>query len=193
MTRLGAAWIAILTMAPLLGGCSSDGTTTPIGLPATESLPKLPALPTVASFTSGPLPTGTPTEIYTRVARGLLTCWFGSNGPLKPTYIYHADATPPSKGGGAVIDIHSRDLAATDPRALRAWRVAIKKGDERPVLEIENFKLAAPMAERLDADVRRWAGDQEGCGEAPVAEGWGASAAIPVVNKKPEKPVKRKP
>ena len=28
-----------------------------------------------------PRPVGAPTEIYTRVARGILTCWFGPGGP----------------------------------------------------------------------------------------------------------------
>lgn len=192
MTRLGLFLLASLVVAPYVAACSSDGSSTPMGLPATKSLAKPPSLPSAASFTSTPLPAGTPTEVYTRVARGLLTCWFGSNGPLKPAYIYHADASPPSKGAGAVIDIHARDVAATDPRALRAWRVGIKQGSERTDLDIENFKLSPQMAERLEADVRRWAGNQEGCGEAPVADGWGASAAIPVADTEPNTAAKKK-
>jgi hypothetical protein len=192
MARARFLLIAGLLVGPVLGGCSRDGTPTPMALPTTESLPKLPSLP-AAQFSSIPLPVGTPTEVYTRVARGLLTCWFGGNGALKPSYIYHADASPPSKGGGAEIDIHSREKTMSDPRALKAWSVSIKPGDGRTDIDIQNFKFHPEMAAKLEGDVRRWAGNQEGCAEAePVSAGWGAGTVVPVADTKKAPPDAKK-
>lgn len=115
----------------------------------------------------GPLPVGTPTEIYTRVARGILKCWFGSYGPLKASYKFYADAEPPSKGGGSQISIHTKDETTTDPRSIRAWRVGIVPGQDGTSLQIENIKLQTALAEDLEKDVRRWGAAEEGCFEHP--------------------------
>jgi hypothetical protein len=101
-----------------------------------------------------------------------LTCWFGSAGPLKGTHIYHAEAEPPSKGGRAEIEVHTKDSAATDPRSLRAYRVTVVPGPERPQLEIENITMPEPLATHMTADVNRWAAGEEGCGDGPVTTGW---------------------
>lgn len=117
---------------------------------------------------------GTPTELYTRIARGALTCWFGASGPLKGAYMYHADADPPSKGGRSEITIRMKDTTASDPRSLRAYRVLIAPGETGSVLDIENAKLPEPLAASLSSDVRRWAGDEEGCSAVPAAAAWTA-------------------
>lgn len=168
----------IFLVAALAGltGCAGGEGPSPLTLPGADSLPDLSALkPT--SLVSGPMPVGPPTEIYTRVARGILTCWFGASGPLKPDYIYHADAAPPSKGGASVIDIRTRDKTASDPRSIRAWRVAILPAPEGSSLQIENTKLPEVYAVRLESDVRRWAAAEEGCAEAPVTAGWTSQPA----------------
>jgi hypothetical protein len=112
-----------------------------------------------------------------RIARGALTCWFGASGPLKGTYIYHADANPPSKGGSAEIEIHVKDPQAADPRSQRAFRISIKPVDANTELEVENLKVPEPLASRMKADVNRWSADVEGCGEGPITAGWGAKDA----------------
>lgn len=131
---------------------------------------------------------GTPTELYTRIARGALNCWFGATGPLKGRYIYHADAKPASQGGGSVIVIRERDLTADDPRSLRAFRVKITPGSSVAKLDIENSRIAKPLAERMTKDVRRWAADDVGCHPAPQSEAWAVNAED---KKKPDS--KKKP
>ena len=154
--RLAVSSIA----AAILAGCSSTS----------PSLPSV-AMPDVAAITpklapaDAPRPVGAPTEIYTRVGRGILTCWFSPSGPLKPAYIYNADAQPPSKGGASVISIHKRDREATDPRSIRAWKLAIIPDPEGTKVEIENFKLPPEIAEPLARDARRWAAGEENCSE----------------------------
>jgi hypothetical protein len=148
-------------------------------------MPSLPPIDTI--LPQGNKVVGTPTEVYTRIARGVLTCWFGAAGPLKATHIYHADAEPASKGGQAKIEIFERDAAAQDPRALRAYQVAIFPQDGVTKLEIENVKIRDPLASRFNADVERWAADEGGCGEDPVTGGWTAESAPPAAETRREK------
>ena len=118
---------------------------------------------------------GSPTEVYTRVARGVLTCYFGADGPLKANYIYHAQAEPASKGGNSRIRIMTRDHEASDPRALRAYLIEIGPGDGGVTkVEVENRRLSEPQAASLKQDVERWSTGEEGCGEGPVTAGWQA-------------------
>lgn len=150
------------------------------------SLPSLDEIGTDETGAAGNIPAvliptrrviGTPTEVYTRVARGVLTCWFGADGPLKANYIYHAQADPASKGGRSQIRIMTRDHEASDPRALRAYLVAIEPGDGTTKVEVENRRLPEPLAERLKEDVDRWAAGHHGCGEGPVTAGWSTEPA----------------
>jgi len=121
---------------------------------------------------------GTPTEVYTRVARGALTCWFGASGPLKAAYIYHAEAEPASKGGASEIKIMTRDAAAADPRALRAYRVVFAPSESGTRIEIENARMQEPLATRMRLDVKRWARDDEPVCETPVTAGWSAEQGV---------------
>jgi hypothetical protein len=156
----------------LLAACSADGGSSTFGLPSPADL-SVSALSLAGALIpqSGPI-VGTPTEVYTRIARGALTCWFGAAGPLKSLYIYHAEAEPPSRGGTSEIVIFAKDVGAGDPRALRVYRVLISTAEAKTKLEIENIKLQEPLVSRLNADVGRWAADEAGCGEGPVTAGW---------------------
>ena len=129
----------------LVGGCSGNA-------------PSLPALPQLTgTVTEAPI-VGSPTEVYERVARGAMSCWFGTNGPLKADYVYHAEAEPAGKGGKAEIVIHERDRRPTEnPKGLRAYRVAITPEDGQTTLVFENLKLPEPIARAMEADARRWA------------------------------------
>jgi len=128
---------------------------------------------------------GAPTEVYARVARGAMACWFGKDGPLKANYIYHAEAQPPTRGGKALIVIHERDPTSENPRGLRAFRVSIAPSGEVSSLAIDNLKLPEPLAKSMEADVRRWAAGAIGCEEA---EGeWGPQRPDVTVPPRPKK------
>lgn len=198
-----------VALAAGLSGCSSDGGAPS---PAALSLPavKMPAL-TVPSVSMpdvkmpkiempkmvGPV-VGSPTDVYTRVARGALLCWFGGNGPLKGKYLYHAEADPPSRGGKADIAIHAIDPSAQNPRAGRVYHITIEAEGERAKMTAENLRLPDDLARRLWYDAHRWAGttDDVECAEDATAEGWNAgpapaTAAVAVSKggaKKPKQP-----
>jgi hypothetical protein len=132
----------------------------------------LPTLPLPSLTTAHPQ---TPAEIYSRIARGALGCWFASTGPLKRTHIFHADVAPPSDNAGAEIAIHERDDAAQSPRSIRAYRIVITRAPEGTFVAAQNVKLPPALATRMDGDVERWAKGQMTC-NAPGSEGWPAQA-----------------
>lgn len=180
------ALFALILAAPV-AGCS--GLSLP-ALPAPEEIGKdearEPSGVQAMLIPSGRV-VGSPTEVYTRIARGVLTCWFGADGPLKSDYIYHAQADPASKGGNARIRIMTRDHEASDPRALRAYQVAIAPGDGMTKVEVENRRLPEHLAIRLKEDVDRWATGHDGCGEGPVTAGWSAEPAPETSNEQKSK------
>ncbi len=169
-----------LLLAAALAGCAGSGLSLP-ALPTPEEIGTDETKPPPAGLQAMILPSnrvvGSPTEVYTRLARGVLTCWFGADGPLKAAYIYHAQADPASKGGRAQIRIMTRDHEASDPRALRAYLIAISPGEGSTKVEVENRRLPEHMAVRLKEDVDRWATGIDGCGEGPVTAGWSADPA----------------
>jgi hypothetical protein len=176
--------LVALALAAAAAGCSGAPTLPKLTLPSPdETAPASPGVPSAtAALQGGPLPedlvAASPTEVYTRVARGVLTCWFGAAGPLKAGYIYHAEAEPASKGGGSEIKIMTRDAAADDPRALRAYRIVFAPSEDKTRIEIENVRIPEPLATRLKLDVKRWSGDEGGC-EGPVTAGWTAEEVPP--------------
>lgn len=177
---------AVLLAGNLAAACSGDGGSTALGLPSAADL-SIGSLPAALVPAEGRI-VGSPTDVYTRVARGALTCWFGAAGPLKSHYIYHADADPPSKGGRSEIVLFEKDPAAEDPRSMRAYRLVISLVDEKTKLEIENLKVAEPLAARLKSDIDRWAANEEGCGEGPITAGWSAAEQAAVPPKKGKTP-----
>ncbi len=156
MVRAGLICASIGAAAGLAAaGCSN------------ASPPVLPTLPEIAEALSlsEAKVVGSPTEVYARVARGAMACWFGSGGPLKADYIYHAEAQPASKGGKSEIVIHERDSQSENPKGLRAFRVSIVPQAETARVSIETLKLPEPLAKSMDHDVRRWAAGGIGCTE----------------------------
>lgn len=188
--------LRLALLVPLaLAGCSAGISSPQLGLTA---MPKLPSVPELPKLPPSPPPViGSPTDVYTNVARGALTCWFGAKGPLKGQYIYHGEADPPSKGGRAIIVIHVLDREAPSPRGLRAYHIVIAQESpeiERTVVTAENLKIPEPLGSRMAEDVRRWAAAETGCGEQPAAESWTASptkAAVPAKTAAAAKPAKR--
>lgn len=165
MLRSGLIRASFATLSTAVAACSG------------ASVPSLPSLPEIAeALTPWPV-VGPPTDIYARVARGALSCWFGSAGPLKADYVYHAEAQPASQGGKAEIVIHERDRSSETLRGVRAFRIAIVPDGEASAITMENLKLPAPLAKSMEADVRRWAAGAVGC--RPAKEDWAPHAPEP--------------
>jgi hypothetical protein len=106
---------------------------------------------------------GTPTEVYTLVARGALNCWFGADGPLKATHVFEAAAEPPANGGAAEIVLYERDETLRDKRGARALRVEITSSQTRVRVGITVIRFGPPLARAMSKDVATWARGGSGC------------------------------
>lgn len=163
-----AAIAAGLAGAMTVAGC---GAQLPSGLATgTLELPKI-ALPVPEG---SPQPKGTPLEVYTRVARGVLTCWLGAHGPLKDTHIFDAESEPERKGGVSRISIHEQSQQRENGLGQQTVLVTISPLMGSANVEIQNFRLPKPQEEAFNTDVRRWAAGDEGCLAGGVQEGWTA-------------------
>jgi len=165
-----------IAVSALLAGCAATGDgAQPLSLP---SLPSVGSLqPSVVEGPSAPVtinqPLGSATELYSRLARGAMSCWFAPGGPLKKDYIYHATADAPSRGGKAQIVIHSRDPALPNPRGAKAFLIDIEpKGESAASITAENLKMPAAFATAMTDDIARWSKGDQGCAAASTAVGW---------------------
>lgn len=188
---------ALLVAAAGLAGCGGAQPEFPtMALPAMPKLdvPKLPDMtPPPEPVVQHDQPVGSPTEIYSRVARGANSCWFGGSGPLKKDYIYHAEADAPSRGGRAEITIHKRDSAQPNPRGAKAFKVKIDPNGENTTLVTENLSMAEPMASGMVSDVGRWAKGDQGCAGSSTVAGWGDAKPAAEAPKAPEPKAAKKP
>jgi hypothetical protein len=100
---------------------------------------------------------GTPTEIYALVARGAHRCWFGAEGPLKPTHVFHAEADSPASGGTAEMVLHERDETLRDKRGTRAFRVSFSSVPAGVRLAIAAPKMEQQLAQLMTREVAAWA------------------------------------
>jgi hypothetical protein len=172
-----------LAVAALLGGCGGPNVNLQdlLALPAPaetgqkngaetaanagpESAPKTGSLSARSEpHETSALVSGTPTGIFAEVARGALGCWFAADGPLKASYIYRAEASPPAKGGDAEIVIHERDASMRDLRGSRAYRIAFTAELASVRVTMTALKLEPKLAHAMAKDVESWAKGKQGC------------------------------
>lgn len=166
---LGAATACAAALA--LGAC---GMNMQDGLLPTGAL-KLPvaALPIPTGFGG---PKGSSTEVYERVARGVLTCWLGPHGPLKETHLFHAVSEPARMGGVSEILLSERDPSEVRKRGAQAARIRIEPVASTANVNFTNLRLPAEQADRFNTDVYRWAAGDEGCVPSGITAGWAAAA-----------------
>lgn len=197
MTKVCASKMMIALLSVGITGCAGSGGQTPsftlpslpsvgalqsAGAPpdqAPVSTPATPSAQTSVNETAAPVvttisgPTGSATDIYSRIASGAMGCWFAVGGPLKTDYIYHATADAPSRGGKAEIVIHRRDPTQPNPRGAKAFRVnLVPSGETSATVTTENRKMPDVFAAAMTEDVGRWAKGEHGCAGSSAVAGW---------------------
>lgn len=147
------------------------------GGPQLPNLSDAGILPSASSLTVGaiggeassqPFPSA---EIYSRIARGANTCWFGARGRLRKTHLLHADVDPSMNGGSVDMVVHERAVDQPKPWGYKAFRVILKESagfDGTPgaggtAIAIENSRIPDAEAARMRAEVFQWAAGTEGC------------------------------
>ena len=167
------AW-RLIAAAALAGGCSTGPEAPSAALPKLTDLTA--ALP--EAYTE---PQGSATDLYARIARGALGCWFSPKGGMKQDYIYHAEADAPSRGGKAEIVVHVRDPSQPNPRGAKAYKVLITpKDDASATVTTENLRMPEAQAVLMTKDVYRWAKAEESCEGSTAAAALAAAAQVPV-------------
>lgn len=153
--------LAIVSCA-FLGACSTASVPT-----LTNSVPAIPTPVQAAAFPAADslVVNGPPTEVYSAVAQKALACWMGADGPLKPLYIFHAEAASPTTGGKAEIVLHERDKSQPHPWGARAFRIELSAegGGTDTRLALTNIKLPKDLEEAVRTDIGAWAQGRESC------------------------------
>jgi hypothetical protein len=178
--RIGSAAV-VCAIALMLGAC--EGT----AILKTASLSNLPTLPTSIVITPYSSNHSESThEIYSRVARGAKTCWFGPGKPLVKDYFFDGEAASDVDGGAAEVAVHVRTPDQPNPRGGKVFIVGITKVADGSKLEMESRRIPDGMAEQLRADVARWAktGSVE-CGIVTVPGAEVAANTVPLPERKP--------
>lgn len=170
----------IAGLGVLACGCSSNIKLEDLQTGATGALSSIPKAANALVPKAIKPPVGSATEVYTRVARGALTCWMGGHGAMRETYLFQADAKPRSQGGAAQIDIHERLKHKPNIPGRRVFSVSISPVGDAATVSAENLGLSRQQGESMISDVERWAAAEEGCLKEPITEGW----ATPVVDTK---------
>ncbi|MCB1528928.1 MAG: hypothetical protein KDJ45_14690 [Hyphomicrobiaceae bacterium] len=151
----------------LLSGCTNSGSL------STAALPKIPDLPKISLPEAPPPVVGTPTEVYERIGRGAMACWFGANGTLKSTHIYDAEAQPASQGGRAEINIRQRNDGPQGIRGVKAFVIVIApSGDEQTSVTSSNLKLPKDEGDQMSQSVMAWAHGNQGCDPKAFTGAW---------------------
>jgi hypothetical protein len=135
-----------------------------------------PGLPTLGSSISTGTGSGSPIEVYTRIARAARACWFGPSGRLSKTHLFHADADPPARGGRVEIAVHER-APQPKPWGLKAFRIGLSESSGQTAVEVENVRLPEADAQQMREEVFAWAQGQESCTRIPDPPA--ATSALP--------------
>jgi hypothetical protein len=165
----------------MLAGCGSTD------LLKTASLPALPTLPASIAITAHSSNHRENThEIYSRVARGAKTCWFGPGKPLVKGYVFDGESASDADGGAAEVAVHVRTPDQPNPRGGKVFIVGITKVADGSKLEMESRRIPDTLAEQMRADVARWAkaGSVE-CGALTVPGAEVAANTLPLPERKP--------
>jgi hypothetical protein len=160
---LGARPLCLVLAHAVLAGCTTSAL--PVLPSASAPVPKEEATqPRTAPPETAIMVPGTPTEIYTQVARGALRCWFAADGPLKATHVYHAEAQPPANGGSAEIVVHEREEEQRDKRGPRAFRILFSAEQAAVRVVISTPRMEKQLADVMTRDVEGWTKGGSDCG-----------------------------
>jgi hypothetical protein len=159
MRRLAAVLVGL--GCAVLSGCTSSGL--PVSPPGQGPLEPGSLAFYPETLETSLIASGSPTDIYTQLARGILNCWFGADGPLKRSHIFHAETASGFAGGEAEIVLQQRDMALRDQRGVRAYRIQISNDPAGARVVATSLKMDLQRAKVMAKDVEAWAKGGSGC------------------------------
>jgi hypothetical protein len=111
------------------------------------------------------LPSTTPSQAYTMVARQIKACWFDPADPVLTHHVFRADA-PAETGATTVIKIYGRTPEGR--RGLKEYSIEFAPRRNGTAVTTANHKLPYALAQKLTSDVGYWIQGGANCsGPAP--------------------------
>ena len=157
-----------------------------LALNACGEAAKLPQLPQLTGSVGEPMRApGSVPEVYARIAQNSRACWFGPEGALKTTHIFHADLEPPSRGEIAELVVHELDRGGESRWGRRVFKVSLQPSDQQTAIAVDNISMPTEIGSRMRADVFQWSQGGTGCttrNADPVAQ---AQTAEPAAKSSP--------
>ncbi len=157
-----------------------------LALNACGEAAKLPQLPQLTGSVGEPMRApGSVPEVYARIAQNSRACWFGPEGALKTTHIFHADLEPPSRGEIAELVVHELDRGGESRWGRRVFKVSLQPSDQQTAIAVDNISMPTEIGSRMRADVFQWSQGGTGCttrNAEPVAQ---AQTAEPAAKNSP--------
>lgn len=124
--------------------------------PATATIP-LPFTPNLARVELPPI------DVYSRIARHSRGCWFGADGILDASHVFHADAAPAEKGGRVVVSVHERVVGGKSIWGPRAFEIALSPAGDATDVAMQSIKLGGERSSAMSRDVEAWMHDRPSC------------------------------
>ncbi len=129
---------------------------------------KLPQIPQLVGPGEPMRASGSVTDVYTRIAQGTRSCWFGADGALKTTHVFHAELAPISKGEIAEITVHEFHPDADARWGKRVFLVTLHPADGQTAIAVENISMPDPIGSQMRTDVFQWSQGGTGCTTRPL-------------------------
>jgi hypothetical protein len=152
MRRRTFVGIALAATSLLFAGCSA---------PALPSL-KTSALSTLVTSSHSSTVPLEPIEVYQRIAGRAAKCWFGPDGPLRHSHIFHAIVQSPADGGVVEIGIHKRTSKPKSPWGAKVYAIVLK-GTTSTDISFQNFGMDLKTRTGMKNDALAWANGKPAC------------------------------
>lgn len=103
-----------------------------------------------------------PIEVYQRIASRAAKCWFGPDGPLRQTHIFHAVVQSPVDGQTVEIGILKRTDKPKSPWGPKVYQIVLA-GSTSTDVTFQNFGLDLKTRAGINKDALAWANGHPAC------------------------------
>jgi len=133
---------------------------------AASSLPELKtsALSTLVTANHPSTVNADPIEVYQRIASRAAKCWFGPDGPLRQSHIFHAVVQAPADGRTVEIAILKRTDKPKSPWGPKVYQIDLT-GTTSTDVSFQNFGLDLKTRAGIQKDALAWANGHPACTE----------------------------
>ncbi|MCB1509413.1 MAG: hypothetical protein KDJ36_00800 [Hyphomicrobiaceae bacterium] len=107
-----------------------------------------------------------PLDVYFRIAENAAQCWFGPEGRLASSHIFHAAASAPTTGKPIEIALHRRTADPKKPWGPRAYVIQLS-GTSSTNIDFKNISLPQSEEAVVRNEALAWANGRSDCKRLP--------------------------